>query len=139
MRDIKFRIWDKYEKQMYPISSIDYDIFSQEIRIIAIGHKNGMCTSYNKNHNSEKCDITALELMQYTGIHDIKGKEIYEGDIVKVDNIDLAIIYFDDDRMAWGIKPINEFYFDSPLLSENISLELRVIGNIYDNSDLLKK
>jgi hypothetical protein len=65
--------------------------------------------------------------------------EIYEGDIVKVDNIDLAIIYFDDDRMAWGIKPINEFYFDSPLLSENINLELRVIGNIYDNSDLLKK
>lgn len=139
MRDIKFRVWDKYKKQMYPISSIDYDIFSQEIRIIAVGHRNGMCTSYNKNHNSEKCDITALELMQYTGIHDIKGKEIYEGDIVKVDNIDLAIIYFDDDRMAWGIKPINEFYFDSPLLSENISLELRVIGNIYDNSDLLKK
>lgn len=139
MRDIKFRVWDKYKKQMYPISSIDYDIFSQEIRIIAVGHRNGMCTSYNKNHNSEKCDITALELMQYTGLHDKNGKEIYEGDIVKVDNIDLAIIYFDDDRMAWGIKPINEFYFDSPLLSENISLELRVIGNIYDNSDLLKK
>jgi uncharacterized phage protein (TIGR01671 family) len=139
MRDIKFRVWDKYKKQMYPISSIDYDIFSQEIRIIAVGHENGMCTAYNKNHNSEKCDITALELMQYTGLNDKNGKEIYEGDIVKVDNIDLAIIYFDDDRMAWGIKPINEFYFDSPLLSENISLELRVIGNIYDNSDLLKK
>lgn len=139
MRDIKFRVWDKYKKQMYPISSIDYDIFSQEIRIIAVGHENGMCTAYNKNHNSEKCDITALELMQYTGLNDKNGKEIYEGDIVKVDNIDLAIIYFDDDRMAWGIKPINEFYFDSPLLSENINLELRVIGNIYDNSDLLKK
>ena len=60
-RKIKFRVWDKYKKQMYPISSIDYDIFSQE-------------TAYNKNHNSEKCDITALELMQYTGLHDKKRK-----------------------------------------------------------------
>nr|DAE68721.1 MAG TPA: YopX protein [Caudoviricetes sp.] len=89
-REIKFRVWDKYEKQMYPISSIDYDIFSQEIRIIAVGHKNGMCTAYNKNHNSEKCDITALELMQYTGIHDIKGKEIYESMII---NNEYIVVY----------------------------------------------
>ena len=41
--------------------------------------------------------------------------------------------------LAWGIKPIKVFYFVIPLVSENIRLELRVIGNIYDNSDLLKK
>ena len=40
--------------------------------------------------------------------------------------------------MAWGIKPISEFYFDSPLLADNTSLELEIIGNIYDNPELLK-
>lgn len=137
-REIKFRIWDKYEKQMYPISSIDYDIFSQEIRIIAIGHKNGMCTSYNKNHNSEKCDITALELMQYTGLHDKNGKEIYEGDIV-VDKEDEVM-----GEITWNEEEAS-FYFS--ILYENGTYEeeklndwasvLEVIGNIYDNPELL--
>lgn len=76
---------------------------------------------------------------QFTGLHDKNGKEIYEGDIVRVEKIDFAYIYYDEDRMAWGIKPINEFYFDSPLLSENADLELEVIGNIYDNPELLKE
>lgn len=137
-REIKFRVWDKYKKQMYPISSIDYDIFSQEIRIIAVGHRNGMCTSYNKNHNSEKCDITALELMQYTGLHDKNGKEIYEGDIV-VDKEDEVM-----GEITWNEEEAS-FYFS--ILYENGTYEeeklndwasvLEVIGNIYDNPELL--
>lgn len=134
-REIKFRVWDKYEKQMYPISSIDYDIFSQEIRIIAVGHKNGMCTAYNKNHNSEKCDITALELMQYTGLHDKNGKEIYEGDIVK--------IKYRDEDIGKVIYEYNGFSIDVTNMNKNygrvsfVNNFIEVIGNIYDNPELL--
>ena len=60
------------------------------------------------------------------------------GDILKVEKVDLAQIIWDEDRMAWGIKPINDFYFDSPLLADNTDLELEVIGNIYENPELLK-
>lgn len=149
-RKIKFRVWDKYKKQMYPISSIDYDIFSQEIRIIAVGHKNGMCTSYNKNHNSEKCDITALELMQYTGLHDKNGKELYEGDIVKITEKEKI-----SKHKVISMKPIiadiewSEEYLTYTLITTSVKdafesltdyldeYDIEVIGNIYDNPELL--
>ena len=130
-REIKFRVWDKYEKQMYPISSIDYDIFSQEIRIIAIGHKNGMCTSYNKNHNSEKCDITALELMQYTGLHDKNGKEIYEGDIVKYENMIGKIIFFNGSFILSDLEETEEW--ELGIINE----EIEIIGNVFEKGILL--
>lgn len=135
-RKIKFRVWDKYKKQMYPISSIDYDIFSQEIRIIAVGHENGMCTAYNKNHNSEKCDITALELMQYTGLHDKNGKEIYEGDIVKKTGnigIDIGKVIYEYNGFIVDVMNMDRFYGRVHLLEKFTE----VIGNIYEDSELL--
>lgn len=130
-REIKFRVWDKYEKQMYPISSIDYDIFSQEIRIIAVGHKNGMCTAYNKNHNSEKCDITALELMQYTGLRDKNGKAIWEGDIVEYENMTGKIMFFNGSFILSDLEETEEWELGV------INAEIEVIGNIYENRELL--
>ena len=149
MRDIKFRVWDKYKKQMYPISSIDYDIFSQEIRMIAVGHKNGMCTAYNKNHNSEECDITALELMQYTGLHDKNGKEIYEGDIVLYRDWEMAyegggndsfinkgMVEYCEDNCCFNVTERQTIDISDVLYEGNEDLE--VIGNIYDNPELLE-
>ena len=126
MRTIKFRAWNKEEKEMYYNAEQTYDYRCQG--------KGCFLENFGSVLKDER-----LEVMQYTGLKDKKGKEIYEGDIVKVEKIDWAYIYYDEDRMAWGIKPINEFYFDSPLLSENADLELKVIGNIYENPELLEE
>lgn len=69
MRDIKFRAWHKKEKYIEPVD--DLQMFNEDLNI-------GIPS---KDYFLGKEDVI---LMQYTGLHDKNGKEIYEGDIVKV-------------------------------------------------------
>lgn len=93
--------------------------------------------------NCESIDGTRYEVIpdtigQYTGLHDKKGKEIYEGDIV-VDKEDEVM-----GEITWNEEEAS-FYFS--ILYENGTYEeeklndwasvLEVIGNIYDNPELL--
>ena len=69
-------------------------------------------------------------LMQYTGLKDKNGKEIYEGDILKhkYGGTQFAAVTFHD----------CSFYTGGVLLQSNHSSVIEVIGNIYENPELLK-
>lgn len=106
MREIKFRAWDKEQKKMLDDVSTWTDDFT------------GML----------------IALMQYTGLKDKNGKEIYEGDIVKYKNDKPDKVIFEN-----GGFMTSRFYHRTPNNWKILLDELEVIGNIYENPELLTK
>ena len=75
--------------------------------------------------------------MQFTGLHDKNGKEIYEGDVVNssaaMDGIYLRVVEFSKDRPCIEFNPLTGF-----VLCKGNEHLFEVIGNIYENPELLE-
>ncbi len=115
-REIKFRCWNKDKKEMHQIKRLDFG--DAGITMDGFG------------------DL--FPLMQYTGLKDKNGKEIYEGDIVRVvGKIKVPqIIGFDTKEVRFC------FVYDTGEAMRNMNPSeiplLEIIGNIYENKDLIK-
>lgn len=131
-REIKFRAWLKLPKQMIEIERFDF--FDRSL-------------ADDTMLDSEKgYDFDSVELMQFTGLKDMNGKEIYEGDIVKINhpkdktgdftNKLGRVFYWEEEagffhghcsvKNGSGRPPKKMFEY------------CEVVGNIYENPELLK-
>lgn len=73
-REIKFRIWDIENKEMLEVQELDFEPTFYGGRI-----------AIRPDQYNDYFDTEDMILMQYTGLDDKNGKEIYEGDIVLLD------------------------------------------------------
>jgi len=127
MREIKFRAYDTYTKTMLPVVDIIKFTKSEDLYITQDG-------AYGVGINIQYQPY--IELMQYTGLKDKNGTEIYEGDILKYmaiadgEQIDKVIF----DRGTYVVDYSEDY--KQPVNEINHCAE--VIGNIYDNPELLK-
>mgnify|MGYP001613549239 CR=1 FL=1 len=117
MREIKFRVWDKENK----FFNSDYSINGDYVY------------GYCEGRIIKKDEQDKLVFMQFTGLKDKNGKEIYEGDIVswyEKDSEDtIHIIEWIDQQGCWGTK--DEIWLC------NTNMNFKVIGNIYESKHLL--
>jgi hypothetical protein len=118
MREIKFRAFDKEEKVM---------IYEFEL-----SGNGDFCLAKGFFHQDEGLDVYIKDfiLMQYTGLKDKNGKEIYEGDILKIGNSNIEVIW--DKNNAWFTLKSNHFHLGFQ------SIFYEVIGNIYEHPHLLE-
>jgi len=133
MKDTKFRIWDIDAQTMH------------EVGILLIGHG---ATGYSYPAPGEEATVGTADtnrvLMQFTGLKDKNGKEIYEGDLVKCGEFEddsdaktYEVIYNEDgtypafDLKGWRGETNGICLF----LNDGY---LEVIGNIYESPELLK-
>ncbi|MTR26642.1 hypothetical protein GMC29_10055 [Streptococcus salivarius] len=129
----RYRAWDKNLKTMYEVDDImSIDFGKSEISVKTLFFER---TNYYK--------FDDIVLMQSTGLKDENGKEIFEGDIVKVTDGDERTNFPDGGiGTICGLDGIFMWYIDGQVHNGlfDISQEyyIEVVGNIYENPELLE-
>ena len=126
----KYRAWDKLTNKMFPVGIIDYTL-----RSVYIEEPNGLYVER---------DFDDIELMQFTGLKDKNGKEVFEGDFIKDSEDFIAQVIYDEKYVGFGLdyqpafKDIKGLTVTFDELKNEYQNTFEVIGNIWEDGELLK-
>lgn len=141
MREIKFRAWDKMENRLVNVLELILNSAGQVQEIgVRMGYEIGNRLTFILRGN--------FELMQYIGLKDRKGKEIYEGDILEFADVDIkgndliniASVHFRKGRYEFKhAKTLESRYINNSNHDELFYIfnHSKILGNIYENRELL--
>lgn len=125
MREIKFRIFDG-SKMEYNIMAGIFGAFYVNPTNLGWDEKDTASISpYNTKYPE------AIDVMQFTGLKDITGKDIYEGDIIHWHGVNLEVKFIVD---GWFAEDIDEAITE---VGQEWESSCSIIGNIYENPELL--
>lgn len=147
MREIKFRAWFTKRQEMVNVETMN--LFSTCVEVGAkVDHeKGGWYTQISESTNRKTAlpgstrQVPRVVLMQYTGIKDSKGNEVYEGDIIKVNKLtfessaplpeNLTVTYYGGMFQFFRGK--------EPLMGLHLAYldDGEIIGNIFENPELI--
>ena len=123
---LKFRAWRKLQEEMGKVKRIRFD----DDGIVTTVLFEGKLLVVNTK-------IDEIELMQSTGLKDKNGKEIFEGDIVKMaKDVYSDLTYYEIVRHRGGAYRLESNQHGCELWLRHTNCE--VIGNIYENPELLE-
>ena len=134
-REIKFRIWNGHAKAMYP--SEHFAIRLSDGKLLQAMEHNERTDEPTTFESAFKDEL--IVLMQFTGLKDKNGKEVWEGDIVKLDaeNGKIWEVYWANSEWYLCNKEKlydnGDYYHGDDIFWEGVE----VIGNIYENPELL--
>ena len=128
MREIKFRALVKDRKAIFEVVLINYVTKKVTYLLERVGH---LLSIRDAKFND-------VELMQYTGLKDKNNKEIYEGDILfeSFGERYYKVVFENGGFRAEFEGDFDEYSFD---LIDVVAQGCEIVGNIYENSELIKE
>jgi len=140
MKEIKFRAWNSdSESMIYSDCDQDGDGF---FWIDEDGIHAGYVEVKQPDHLEppEPTTVEIEDIMQFTGINDMDGREVYEGDILDCAIICKKVVRYNPEKAAFQYFPLNDNRdtYSSPLVKGDVDQCDKVIGNIHQNPELLK-
>lgn len=132
MRELKFRAWDG-KRIRYDVTGFEHGSLNEMHGVFLDGDYYAIFESADKQHG----DIASRAVvMQFTGLHDKNGTEIYEGDIVAGKRCK-SVVEFKNNIGSCGC--CYESFEGSGFIAEDVRLGkvCEVIGNIYKNPELI--